>query len=161
MTKRLTISQDACTETLALLITTAWADGRLDERERQGVRGAAEVFNLTKELRGRLDGLLKEPLPFDELLIDTFGPKERAFAYVAAAWMTGADQEIDPKEEALLDRLATAFELSPEQRDRLAAIARDLPPLQEGHSWAEQVVTLFKAIPPTLEEPGEYEVTFE
>ena len=29
--KRLTISGHACTETLALLITIAWADGRLEE----------------------------------------------------------------------------------------------------------------------------------
>jgi uncharacterized membrane protein YebE (DUF533 family) len=161
MTKRLTISQDACTETLALLITTAWADGRLDDREKQGVRGAAEVFNLTKELRARLDALLEKPLPFDELLLDELSPKDRAFAFVAAAWMTGADEEVDAKEEELLAKLASSFELGDDQRTRLLAIARDLPPLSDGRPWSDQVVSLFKAIPPTLEGPGDYEVAFE
>ena len=41
--KRLTIGADACTETLALLITMAWADGRLDDTEKQGVVAASEV----------------------------------------------------------------------------------------------------------------------
>ena len=58
--KRLTIGADACTETLALLITMAWADGRLDDNEKASVLAAAEVFNLTKELRDRLDQILAE-----------------------------------------------------------------------------------------------------
>ena len=46
--KRLTIGADACTETLALMITMAWADGRLDDVEKESVLEAAQVFNLTK-----------------------------------------------------------------------------------------------------------------
>ena len=42
---------------LALISTSAmaWADGRLDDREKAGVRGAAEVLNLSKEFRDKLD----------------------------------------------------------------------------------------------------------
>ena len=64
--KRLTISADACIETLALLISMAWADGRLDDNEKAGVRAASEVFNLTKELRDRLDQILQKPMPVDD-----------------------------------------------------------------------------------------------
>ena len=161
-TKRLAIGGDACTETLALLITMAWADGKLDDREKEGVRGAASVLNLTKELRARLDKLLEKPLPFEELLLDALKPKEKAFAFVSAAWMSEADEDVDEKEKQLLDRLASALELSGEKRDRLVKIARDLESLKkDGRPWSEQVVALFKAIPPNLEEqPGDYEVVF-
>src|SRR5262249_31442156 len=106
--KRLTISGDACTETLAILIAVAWADGRLDEQEKAGVRGAAQVLNLTKVLRDRVDLLLEKPAKLSELLLDPLSQRERAFAYVAAAWMAHVDGTVDPKEQALLDELAGA-----------------------------------------------------
>jgi uncharacterized membrane protein YebE (DUF533 family) len=150
--KRLTISADACTETLVLLIIMAWADGKLEEREKEGVRGAAEVFNLSKELRGRLDTLLENPLPLDELLIEGLSDRERAFAYVAAAWVSGVDNDVDPKEKDLLDRVAELFGFDDARKNELTAIARDLEPAQgEDVKWAEQIERLFHAIPPRLE----------
>lgn len=161
--KRLTISGDACVETLALLITMAWADGRLDEHEREGIRAAASVFNLTKELRARHDQLLEKPIRLEEVLFDELSKRERAFAYVAAAWMAGVDQDVDPKEEEVMRQLASALELQEDRSQELAQIARDLEPLRaEGSSWAAELVTLFKAIPLRLEGGGaeDYEVTF-
>jgi uncharacterized membrane protein YebE (DUF533 family) len=162
--KRLTISGDACIETLALLITMAWADGRLDDHEREGVRAAASVFNLTKELRARLDQLLEKPIGLDELLVDELTPRDKAFAYVAAAWMSGVDDDVDSKEEELLEKLGSLLGLTSERRQELAQIARDLEPLRKDKkSWASEIVTLFKAIPARLEGDGSesFEVAFE
>lgn len=162
--KRLTISGGACTETLALLITVAWADGKLDADERDGVRAAASVFNLTKELRERLDQLLEKPISIDELLVEELSTRDKAFAYVAAAWLTGVDDDIDPKEEAVLDQIGTAFGFTDERRAELGRIARDLESLRKGKkSWATEVVALFKAIPGRLEGDGTetFEVAFE
>mgnify|MGYP000281516706 CR=1 FL=1 len=61
--KRLTIGSRACTEILALLIHIAWADGKLAEQEKAGIRAAVSVFNLSKEQRARLDAAMKSPLP--------------------------------------------------------------------------------------------------
>ena len=161
--KRLTISADACTETLALLITMAWADGRLDDNEKAGVRAASEVFNLTRELRERLDQLLEKPMPLEELLVDELSPRDKAFAFVAAAWMTGIDDDVDPKEQEMLDKLGQLLEMSAERKLELVRIARDLEPLRGGEgSWATEIVALFKAIPARLEGDGDtYEVAFE
>ncbi len=161
--KRLTISGHACTETLALLITIAWADGRLEETEKAGVRGAAEVFNLTKELRARLDTLLEEPLPVDQLLLDTLSTKDRAFAYVAATWLTGVDDNVDPKEQAILDQVGNSLEFSKERLAELASIARELKPAdKKARNWAHEIETLFRSIAPRLEGPGEeVELNFE
>lgn len=160
--KRLTIGADACTETLALLITMAWADGRLDDKEKEGVRAASEVFNLTKELRDRLDQILQNPMPLDELLFEHLSARDKAFAFVAAVWLAGVDEDVDARERELLDRAAHLFGLSAERKTELEQIARDLEPLRKGSgSWAEELVTLFKAIVARLEGPGDFEVAFE
>lgn len=162
--KRLTISADACTETLALLITMAWADGRLDEQEKEGVRAAASVFNLTKELRDRVEQLLQKPIAVDELLLDELAARDKAFAYVAAAWLSGVDNEVDAKEEDLLHKLGSLLAFTDARRNELAQIARDLEPLRtDGKSWASEIVSLFKAIPARLEGTGNeaVDVAFE
>jgi len=161
--KRLTISADACTETLVLLIIMAWADGKLEEREKQGVQAAASVFNLSKELRGRLDALLENPLPVDEILVESLSARERAFAFVAAVWVSGVDNDVDPKEKALLDRVADLFGFDGNRKAELTAIARDLEPGRSSDvNWADEIEKLFKSIPPRLEsskDDEELEVT--
>jgi uncharacterized membrane protein YebE (DUF533 family) len=163
--KRLTISGHACVETLAVLVAVAWADGRLEESERAGVLAAAGVLNLSKELRARLSEVLESPVPVEQILFDTLTPKDRAFAYVAAAWMAGVDDDVDPKEEELLDRIATTLAFSPARKAELERIARDLePPADGGRQWASEIERLFRAIPPRLEEDAgdeEIEVVFE
>ena len=162
--KRLTISGEACVETLSLLITMAWADGRLDEHEKESIRAAADVLNLTKELRQRLDKLLQSPITLDELLLDELTPHDKAFAYVAAAWMSAVDSKVDAKEEQLLGKLALMLGLTKERREDLTTVARDLEPLRKSESsWATELVTLFKAIPERLEGDGteSFDVSFE
>ena len=163
--KRLTISCQACVETLAMLVAMAWADGHLDETERAGVLAAAGILNLSKELRDRVNDLLQKPVPVEEILFDTLSARERAFVYIAAAWMAGVDEEVDPKEEALLDRAASLMGFSAARKAELGAIARDLePPAEGGRKWAGELERLFRAIPPRLEEHAdleEVEVVFE
>lgn len=162
--KRLTISGDACVETLAALIAMAWADGRLEDQEKEGIRAAASVFNLTKELRDRLEELLQKPIAVDELLVDELSARDKAFTYVAAAWLTGVDDDVDAKEEEMLDKLGGVLGLTADRRGELAQIARDLEPLRKSKDhWASELVSLFKAIPSRLEGDGteNFEVAFE
>ncbi len=162
--KRLTISVHACVETLALLVAMAWADGRLEESERAGVLGAAGVLNLSRDLRARLDTVLEKPVPVEQILFDTLSPRDRAFAYVAAAWMSGVDEDVDPKEEELLDRTASLLGLSATRRAELDRIARELePPAEGGRKWASELERLFRAIPQRLEQGDleDVEVVFE
>jgi uncharacterized membrane protein YebE (DUF533 family) len=152
--KQLTISGHTCVETLAILVAVAWADGRLEESEKAGVRGAASVLNLTKELRARLDAVLENPVPIDQILYDELSVRDRAFAYVAAAWMSGVDEDVDEREEALLDRLGDLLGFDAVRKAELERIARDLDEKKTGgdRKWADELTRLFKAIPPRLEE---------
>ena len=148
-----------------MLVTMAWADGRLEATERASVLAAADVLNLSKDLRSRLTEVVERPVPIDQVLFDTMSIRDRAFAYVAAAWMAGVDEDVDPKEEELLDRAASILGFSPTRKAELERIARDLePPSQGGRQWAKEIERLFRSIPPRLEEAGdseEIEVVFE
>jgi len=161
--KRLTISSRACTEILALLIKVAWADERLDEAEKASVRAASKVFNLSKELRDRLDTALESPLDLDQILVESLVPRDRAFAYVAAVWLTGVDDEVDPKEQDLLEQIASRLAITGDRKGELEALARDFLKEHKGKdNWADHVVTLFRSIPARLEGGDEaVEIDFE
>lgn len=162
--RRLTISVQACVETIAMLVAMAWADGRLEDAEKEGVRAAAGVLNLTKEMRGRIDEVLKKPVSVEEVLFDTLSQRDRAFAYVAAAWMAGVDDDVDSKEEALLEKASTLLGYSKARKTELERIARDLePPGEGGRKWAQEIERLFRSIPARLEQadPDDVEVVFE
>jgi len=161
--KRLTIRVKACTDTLSLMIAMAWADGRLDDREKEGVRGAAEVFNLPKELRSELDAALEKAPDVEALKLEELSSGERAFAYVAAAWMSGVDRLADAKEGALLDKLAGRLQVEGDRRGELDKIATSLePPAGSKPQWASEIERLFKAIPREVDDSDEdVEVVFE
>jgi uncharacterized membrane protein YebE (DUF533 family) len=161
--KRLTISARACTEILALLVKMAWADGRLEESEKSSVRSAASVFNLSKELRDRLDKILEAPIPLDQILVESLGPKDRSFAFVAAAWLSGVDENVDPEEQKLLEEVAAVLHIERDRKAELESLARDFLKEHQGKSnWADHLVTLFKAIPKRLEGGDEpMEIEFE
>jgi uncharacterized membrane protein YebE (DUF533 family) len=148
---------------MGLLIQMAWADGRLDDREKEGVRGAAQVLNLPATFRTRLEEQLASPGKLDALDLESLTTRERAFAFVCAAWMAHVDGVLAPEEEAMLGRIGGKLQFTPPQQEEYSKIARSLQPLPGGAaSWADQITRLFKAIPAELEEPGEaFEVVFE
>lgn len=161
--RRLTISAHACTETLRLLIAMAWADGKLEDSEKAGVRGAAEVLNLSKDFRDKLDASLAKALPLDQILFDNLSTRDKSFAYVAAVWMMNADENVDDKEKAMVEKIASTFGFADDHKKELDAIAKDLSKTGKDRKWQDEIAALFKAIPPRLEkaQPGDVEVTFE
>lgn len=161
--QRLTISVHACSETLGLLVRMAWADGRLDDNEKAGVRGAAQVFNLGKDSRDRIDSLLAEAPAADHIHVDRLSTRDRAFAFVAAAWMAHVDGTLDPAEEQMLAEIGSQLDLDDARQTQLIETAKSLEPLPEGkRSWSTEITRLFRAIPAELEEiNGDFEVVFE
>jgi uncharacterized membrane protein YebE (DUF533 family) len=162
--KRLTIGVDACTEILALLVAIAWADGELKDEEKEGVRGAAVVLNLPKELRDRLEAMLEKKTDLESVLFETLSARDGAFAFVAASWMTMIDEKVDPAEEKMISELAAKLSLSEEQRNELAVIAKGLVAEKKAKNkfrWADDVMSLFKAIPAKIYQEADVEVSFE
>lgn len=162
--KRLTVSGRACGETLALLIVIAWADGKLEAAEKNGIMGAVQVFNLPRETRERIDQLVESKGSVSDVKLADLSARERAFAYVAAAWMAGIDDDVHAKEKEVLEQVAATLGFTAEQKTQLAGLATKLERLPEGkQNWAEHVTALFRAIPAQLEEEAgeDFEVVFE
>ncbi|MBK8937055.1 MAG: TerB family tellurite resistance protein [Polyangiaceae bacterium] len=152
---RLTIRVEACTEILAILITMAWADGKLEDKEKASIRSAATVLNLTKDLRSRLDKMLESPIPLDQVLVQNLGAHDRAFAYVAAVWQMGVDGDNDPREKDRLRELRALLEVDVKRASELEKFAQELGRPHEKHGWAHDLAALFKAIPHRLDVPFE------
>ena len=162
--RRLTISVGACTETMALLVAMAWADGKLDDEEQEGIRAAAKTLNLPKELRDRLDHYMEEAPPLDDLKLGSMGLREREFAYVASAWMANVAEGIVEDEQALLNDIAAELDIAEQRQDELTAMAQELEPPAEGECWSSGIRELFKAIRAKVEPAKEgetVEVAFE
>lgn len=145
--RRLTISVRACTETMGLLLAMAWADGKLQDEEKQGIRDAASTLNLPKEFRERLETLMQKAPLIGEMKLETLLTREKEFAFVASAWMASVAAGIDEREEALLKAIGDKLGLSDARQGELAGVAIDLAPPIEGESWSDGLVQLFKAIP--------------
>lgn len=160
--KRLTLGATTCAETLTLLIAIAWADGDLADEEKDGVRAAAKVLNLTKERRDDLEKSLEKAPTIDPAALDRLSARDRGFAYVASSWMARIDGKVAPAEMKLLERIAGAMDLDDEQVDKLEALAATLEPREKGASWATEIEPLFKAILPKVAEVSdEVVVAFE
>lgn len=104
-------------------------------------------------------------MPVEELLVEGLSSRDKSFAFVAAAWMSGVDAEVDEKEQQLLDKAADLLGVSAARKTELLQIASDLEPLRESAkadgNWTNEIVALFKAIPARLEGEGDFEVAFE
>lgn len=153
--RRLTLSVRACTETMGLLVAMAWADGHLDEEERDGLHDAAKTLNLPRELRERLESFADDKLTVADVKLDTLKGVERDFAYVCAAWMANVARGIDDSEIAMLDEVAAALDIDEARQGELAGLALDLPVPEPGQSWAQGIRGLFSAVRAKVERSDE------
>jgi uncharacterized membrane protein YebE (DUF533 family) len=147
---------------MGLLLAMAWADGKLQDEEKQGIRDAAATLNLPKEFRERLEKLMRIAPPIGEMKLEALAAREKEFAFVASAWMANVAAGIDEREEALLKAIGEKLGLSDARQGELAGVALDLPAPAEGEGWSDHLAQLFKAIPPKVEPSAEEaEVEFE
>jgi hypothetical protein len=151
--KRVTIGVKACTDILALLISVAWSDERLDDGEKEGVRAAAGLLNLPREVRALVDLLMEKPKPLDEIRFEGCSDRDKAFGFVAASWMARVDGELDPKELELLKRVGESMGLPEARRAELSALTEELEPAPAAGQgkWSEHIAYLFKTVLPRLE----------
>jgi len=131
----------------------------MDRSERAGILAAADVLHLAAEARGRLEDMLQKPAPLEDIHFETLSAHERAFLFVAAVWMAGADERVAVKEQELLDRAALAMGFPRAYKLELEGLARGLePPGDGGRNWAGELERLFRAIASRLEDAGDEEV---
>lgn len=161
--KRIAIGLPACAEMLAVLLAVAWADGKLLEEEKEGVRAAARVLRLPADVEGRIEALLEKPSTLAEAKVDALSARDGAFAFAAAAWLAAIDGHVDAKESAVLDELARALHMGDAQRWELEALAREVASARHADTarWADDFSALLRAIASRIWVGEDVEVAFE
>ena len=114
--KRLTIRVEACTEILAILVAMAWADGKLEEGER-------ELFH--SFLRDQSIDDLLERAPLAKADLEEVSESVRQVMWLLAAAMAVSDEDFAPAEEAKLAFFAEGFGMKAEDVARGLELAKE------------------------------------
>jgi uncharacterized membrane protein YebE (DUF533 family) len=115
------------------LATIAWADGHLDQSEREGILRSARSSGWTDDSVASLDEALKSPVALDSLDVRKLSALDRVFVYATGEWLARIDGHLDPKEEVALKALGTFLMLSPAVQERARTAALEVAALPSGN----------------------------
>jgi serine/threonine-protein kinase len=113
-------------EVFLALLAVGWADGTLDEVEREVVFIAAEEAQLSEDDMAALREAARTRVELDELRIDRLRTSERAYVYAIARWIALIDGELSEREVAMLRVLAFVFQVSPVQQATVEALVSEV-----------------------------------
>ena len=99
-------------DTLLALIAVAWADGRIDPSEAQGIRQAARDLSLAGADLTDLEAALASPITLADVETVRMDRLTRLFTYAAATGIAEIDGQQTPEEEATLKLLGDRLGLS-------------------------------------------------
>lgn len=100
------LSQGEKVDLVEVLVAVAWADGRLDPRERVLIERQVELAELPKETAQRLLAHLDQPPAPEELLLKPLDVGARRFVLEQGVLLSLVDDEQDPSERELLRHIA-------------------------------------------------------
>lgn len=118
-------------DTVLALVAIAWADGKVDPAEADGIRGAAKQLQLGPDDLKVVEAALGRPFGMDEVETVRMPRLTRLFTYAAGVWIASVDGGITADEEKLLSTLGDRLGLSQVARDRARGVTlslRDAPP---------------------------------
>jgi tellurite resistance protein len=118
-------------DTVLALVAIAWADGKVDPAEADGIRGAAKQLKLSPDDLKVVEAALGRPFGMDEVETVRMQRLARLFTFAAGVWIATLDGGITPDEEKILAVLGDRLGLSKLARDRARGVAlalREGPP---------------------------------
>jgi CheY-like chemotaxis protein len=107
-------------------LAAAWADGRLDDVERDAVIEAAASEGLGDEEMERVRQGTLARVELDDLDFSTLNRTDRLYAYAVAHWISNLDDKITAREEATLRVLRVTLGVSDRERAAMEAALREL-----------------------------------
>lgn len=97
----------------------AWADGRMDKKEKEKLRVLAKRIGLDASQRSTVEGYLISRPSIEDLTFDELNEKERQALFLMAVHYAFMDNRLRPGEKQVLDLLAGALDISAEERARI------------------------------------------
>ncbi len=108
---------------LKSLVVVAWADGRVEDSERQVIQALSQAFDATPAETALIDDFASEPKTLDDIPLGEMSMDDRRALLQHAVFLTFSDGEQHEKELKLLDALAAHLRLPEGERAPLLAAA--------------------------------------
>ena len=105
-------------DTILALCAIAWADGKVDPREADGIRGAAQQLGLAGDDSSAVEQALSQRMGVEEVETIRMNRLTRLFTYAVATWIAHIDGRLAREEESVLGLLGDRLGLSAVARDR-------------------------------------------
>jgi uncharacterized membrane protein YebE (DUF533 family) len=102
----------------------AWADGRMDKKEKEKLRVLAKRIGLDASQRSTVEGYLISRPSIEDLTFDELNEKERQAMFLMAVHYAFMDKRLRPGEKKVLDLLAQALDISAELRAQMEETVR-------------------------------------
>lgn len=113
-------------DTLLALSAVAWADGKLDASEAEGVRRSATQLSLSGSDLADVEAALKAPMTLDHVETVRMNRLTRLFTYAASCWIAEIDGAVSEHESQVLSLLGDRLGLSAVARERARTAAQTL-----------------------------------
>lgn len=113
-------------DTLMALAAVAWADGKMEPREQQGIRLAAQQLQLGADDLKLVEEAISNKVSLDQVETLRMNRLTRLFTYAVGAWIAHIDGEVPKVEQDALDLLGDRLGLSNVARDRAQTAALGL-----------------------------------
>jgi uncharacterized membrane protein YebE (DUF533 family) len=113
-------------DTLLALAAIAWADGKIDPAEAQGIRAAADQLGIAGTDRDSVEASLATPVSLAEVETIRMSRLTRLFTYSVSAWIAHVDGQVPQAEQEALDLLGDRLGLSSVARQRAESAALGL-----------------------------------
>ncbi len=113
-------------DTLIALAAVAWADGKIDPSEAQGIRSAMDQLAITDADRETVEASLVKPVSLGEVETIRMSRLTRLFTFAVSSWIAHIDGQVPKEEQEALAMLGDRLGLSGVARERAEAAALGL-----------------------------------
>ncbi len=105
------------------LVAVAWADGKVDQRERDVIEGLIAAFQLSEEDAEAIRKWAAEPRTLDDIDLTELSAQDRRLLLQHAVVVTYVDGEQSEEEKRLLEQLVERLHVPSEEAEPLLAAA--------------------------------------
>ena len=113
-------------EVFLALLAVGWADGKLDDAERDAVFAAAEEARLGDDDLRAIREAARTRVELDDLHVDRLRTVERAYVYAIARWIALVDGDLSERETAMLRVLAFALQMNTNTQTTVEAMVGEV-----------------------------------
>ncbi len=105
------------------LVAVAWADGKVDQRERDVIEGLVAAFQLSEEDAEAIRQWAAEPRTLDDIDLTELSAQDRRLLLQHAVVVTYVDGEQSEEEKRLLEQLVERLRVPKEEAEPLLSAA--------------------------------------